>query len=160
MKKAFSAVAVISAIIYIYILIDLLFRLTGRAMIVVSPDMLKNYNYWNSINLVPFKTIIQYIKFFIEGRMVRIAINNLLGNIIIFIPAGFYLPFFLKIMRNLKIYVVTSAALIIFIEIAQIATRTGSMDIDDFILNLAGALIGFVIFTRTPARLLLRLRAW
>ncbi len=38
--------------------------------------------------------------------------------------------------------------------------HTGEMDIDDFILNFAGALIGFVIFTRTPARSLMERRAW
>jgi glycopeptide antibiotics resistance protein len=52
------------------------------------------------------------------------------------------------------------ATAIIIIEIVQISTKSGSLDIDDFILNFVGALIGFIIFTRSPIRVLLKLRAW
>ena len=46
------------------------------------------------------------------------------------------------------------------VEIIQLTTMSGSLDIDDFTLNFTGALIGFNVFTRTPIRSLLKLRAW
>jgi glycopeptide antibiotics resistance protein len=78
----------------------------------------------------------------------------------LFFPVGFYLPFFVQRMAKFKIYSVVVAASIIVIEIMQLATKSGSLDIDNFILNFAGALIGLVVFTRTPLRRLLELRAW
>jgi len=78
----------------------------------------------------------------------------------LFFPAGFYLPFFVRKMGKLKIYSIVMAALIIAVELVQVLTMTGSLDVDDFMLNSVGALIGYLVFTRTPARSLFKLRAW
>jgi glycopeptide antibiotics resistance protein len=160
MRKAFSGFVIASAGIYIFVLYYMLFRLPGRGMMVVSEQMLENYNYWNSINLIPFKTIAEYIAAVADGTINGHAIRNLLGNLLLFFPAGFYLPFFAQGMRKIKIYSMIMAAAIIAVEIVQLATKSGSLDVDDFILNFAGALIGFIIFTRTPIRSMLKLRAW
>jgi glycopeptide antibiotics resistance protein len=37
---------------------------------------------------------------------------------------------------------------------------SGTGDIDDFLLNLAGAIAGHVLVSRTPIRRLLTVRAW
>ena len=63
-------------------------------------------------------------------------------------------------MGKLKIYSIVMAALIIAVELVQVLTMTGSLDVDDFMLNSVGALIGYLVFTRTPARSLFKLRAW
>jgi len=44
MKKAFSGFAIASASIYIFVLYSLLFRLGDREMVIVSEQMLENYN--------------------------------------------------------------------------------------------------------------------
>ena len=159
-KKALSGIVIASAAIYIFLLYYMLFRLAGREMVILSEHMLYNYNYWNAVNLVPFKTITEYIAAVVDGSLRAHAIRNLFGNLLLFFPMGFYLPFFLEKMRKIKTYSMVMAAAIIVIEIVQLATKSGSLDIDDFILNLAGALIGFIVFTRTPIRKLLKLRAW
>ena len=160
MKKTFSGLMIASAGIYIFVLYYMLFRLAGREMVIMSEHMRDHYNYWNSMNLIPFKTIAEYITAIMNGGVRGHAIRNLCGNLFLFFPAGFYLPFFVQKMRKIKIYSIVMAAAIIVIEVVQLTTKSGSMDIDDFILNFAGALIGFVVFTRTSIRTLLKLRAW
>jgi hypothetical protein len=79
------------------------------------------------------------------GVYTKIAIRNLAGNLFLFLPFGFYLPFFIQIMKRLNIFMFTVAGLIIIVEVMQSMTRRGSIDVDDLILNLLGALIGFML---------------
>jgi glycopeptide antibiotics resistance protein len=159
-RKVFTAVAIATAALYGFVLYYMLFHLPGREMVMMPEDMLDNYNYWSSVNLIPFKTIAEYISAVIDGSMRGHAIRNLLGNLFLFFPAGFYLPFFVRKAGTFKIYSIVMAALIIVIEIMQLATKSGSLDVDDFILNFAGALIGLLVFTRTPIYRFFKLRAW
>jgi len=160
MKKAFSGFIIVSLLAYAYVLFVMLFVGFSRGMVIVSEHMLDNYNYLNSVNLLPFKTIMEYISAIFDGSARGHAIRNLSGNLFLLFPAGFYLPFFVQKTSKLKIYSIVMASIIIAIEIAQLATKSGSSDIDDFILNFAGALIGFLFFARTPLRTLFKLRAW
>ena len=159
-EKNISILIIASAVIYILILYFMLFIGFGRGMVILSEDMLDNFNYWNSVSLVPFKTITQYITTIADGNIKGHAIRNLSGNLFLFFPAGFYLPFFARKMNKIGIYSMVMAAVIIIVELIQLATKSGSLDIDDFILNYVGALIGFIIFTRTLIRALLQFRAW
>jgi glycopeptide antibiotics resistance protein len=94
-----------------------------------------NANY----NLDPFSTI----EFYLAGRVdFLVAFYNLAANIILFIPCGLFLILLLKkksIFTLLVIPVVSISA----IEITQFLSRRGSLDIDDFILNLLGVFIGY-----------------
>jgi glycopeptide antibiotics resistance protein len=138
----------------------MLFRLASREMVIMSEHMLDNYNYWNSINLTPFKTIIQYVAAVADGNIRGHAIRNLGGNLFLLFPFGFYLPFFVRKLTGLKAYAIIVVAFIIIIEAAQLVTMSGSMDIDDFLLNFTGAIIGFLICKHTPIRSLFKLRAY
>ena len=160
MRKVLSAFVVVSAGIYIFILYYMLFAGSGREMVVVSESMLDNFNYWNSVNLVPFKTIMEYIEALVDGSIRGHAIRNLLGNLFLLFPMGFYVPFFVKKMRKIGRYCMMIAIMVMVIEIVQIATKSGSLDIDDFILNFTGGLVGFIVFIRTPIRSLFNFRAW
>ena len=160
MKKVISGLAAASAAAYLFILYFMLFSGFGRGMVVMSESMLENFNYWNSVNLIPFKTIGEYAAAIANGSIQGHALRNLLGNLLLFFPAGFYMPFFARKARNIKTYSLLMAAAILMVEITQLLTKSGSLDVDDFILNFAGALIGFIVFTRTPARRLLSFRAW
>jgi glycopeptide antibiotics resistance protein len=93
-------------------------------------------------NFIPFKTIIDYV-FYEENQ--NIAIRNILGNIIIFVPFGFLLP--LIVTRKFKIFsiVTLSFLLSLVLELVQFFSGIGSFDVDDLILNTFGALLGFRI---------------
>ena len=160
MKKGFSALVIASVGLFIFVLYHMLFAGPNREMVVMSEDMLENYDYRNSINLIPFKTIVEYVTAMVDGSIRGHAIRNLLGNLLLFFPMGFYIPFFVKKTTKIKAYSMIMATLIVLVEIIQLAAKSGSLDIDDFLLNFAGALMSFVLFTRTPAAALLKLRAW
>ncbi|MTI49867.1 MAG: VanZ family protein [Firmicutes bacterium] len=97
--------------------------------------------YFKEINLVPFKTIVPYILNTANVNS-NIVIINVLGNIILFIPIGVIVGIIVK----KKIKSVLNLALIpMLIETIQYISATGVADIDDFILNFAGELMGLGI---------------
>jgi glycopeptide antibiotics resistance protein len=100
-----------------------------------------------SSNLVPFKTINGYILAMTNGSMnLIIPIKNLAGNVAAFLPMGIFLPYYIRRLNRLKSFTVTMTVMILSVEIIQLVTRRGSLDIDDFILNIIGALIGFSLW--------------
>jgi len=160
LKKIFTGFVIASAIFYIFVLYTLLFALQGRGMVIMSEHMLDNYNYWNSINIIPFKTIMEYIIAIFHESIRGHAIRNLCGNLFLLFPLGFYLPFFTQKMAKMKTYILVVVVFIVAVEIIQVITKTGSFDVDDIILNLTGALMGFIICKYTLIRSLFKLRAF
>lgn len=67
-----------------------------------------------------------------------------LGNVLMFLPFGFLLPFVRK-QANLGRVVLAGAALSAVIEVGQIVVAR-STDIDDLIANTLGALAGYGLF--------------
>lgn len=96
-------------------------------------------------NLVPFQNTLIYIngreKFYLE-----IIINNTLGNILVFLPLGIFLPHLFKKYRSYSKMFLHSLLLSLFIEIIQFSMQIGQFDIDDIILNTAGAILGLLIY--------------
>ena len=91
------------------------------------------------VNLEPFKTIEIYQTF---GKQI-------LGNFVMLLPLGIYLPLFYTRLR--KVYSFFAVLLICFlvsasIELLQLATSYRSADIDDVILNTLGGGTGFIIY--------------
>jgi glycopeptide antibiotics resistance protein len=99
----------------------------------------------NPYNLVPFKTIGNYIKASSHINQ-DIWITNLFGNVLAFLPLGFFLPLlFIRIngfWKTLGAVFITTAS----VEIIQFMTKVGSFDIDDIILNTLGGALGYLIF--------------
>jgi len=105
---------------------------------------------WHSIhggliNLFPFRSTIRYLTEF-DSYNLDIVLMNTLGNVIIFIPFGFLLPLLFKQINNVKMASKIFIKFILLIESLQLLTFTGVFDIDDIILNMLGALIGYGSF--------------
>ncbi|OPD60219.1 VanZ family protein [Bacillus anthracis] len=105
---------------------------------------------WHSIhggliNLVPFRSTIRYLTEF-DSYNIDIVLMNTLGNVIIFIPFGFLLPLLFKQINNVKMASKIFIKFILLIESLQLLTFTGVFDIDDIMLNMLGALIGYGSF--------------
>lgn len=97
----------------------------------------------NQINLIPFATIADYFKFGNKG----ISVKNLVGNVVIFIPIGFFLPFLIERFRKKKVLLLASFVFSLSFETIQLLfPMLGSFDVDDLILNTLGALIGYIGF--------------
>jgi glycopeptide antibiotics resistance protein len=97
---------------------------------------------FSSINLIPFHSIMEYI-FGSSDTLRKFAFGNVVGNIVIFIPLGIYLPLFKKdkrVLVNLLFIFIVS----LFVEIIQGLLGIGVSDIDDIILNCLGGWIGIL----------------
>ncbi|MBG9545589.1 VanZ family protein [Cytobacillus firmus] len=149
MKKIIRLIMGISFLSYLCALTVLLFFISrGFWSDMPLIDYMKQ-----SSNLVPFKTINGYILAMTNESMnLIIPIKNLAGNVAAFLPMGIFLPYFIKKLNRLKSFTVTMIVMILSVEIIQLVTRRGSLDIDDFILNIIGALIGFGLWKVTTAR--------
>lgn len=95
----------------------------------------------NTVNLIPFKTIIGYVSEFDSMYSTSTILFNLLGNLVALMPMAFFLPLLFKKQNKFKNFVLTTTGIILLIEILQLITSSGRFDIDDLILNLSGALI-------------------
>ena len=98
-----------------------------------------------SVNLVPFKTIINYIKEFNSMYSTRQIMFNLLGNICAFMPMALFLPLLFKKQSKFKNFIITMIIIILGIESLQLITTSGRFDIDDLILNLFGSVIMYLL---------------
>lgn len=97
------------------------------------------------LNLVPLRTIGQYLGLTEHAEPVSRshAIINLAGNVVMFVPLGFFLPLVASSCRKYRNHSLWVLAILLAIELLQLFTLLGSFDVDDFILNLAGAAIGY-----------------
>ncbi len=100
-------------------------------------------------NLVPFKEIRRFWEYREQLGMAAMF-TNLFGNILIFIPFGFFLPMASRI-RSFSTTLLSSLGLSLCVEIFQFFTKVGSFDVDDLILNTLGGVLGYLIFTACSA---------
>ncbi len=131
----------ISFIAYILLMLWLLFgqRIDGwRSEYSVESLMAR-------INIIPFRTLTQQLMRLSSSAKVH-AFINLFGNIIMFVPLGFFIPTLFSKTNTLCRTVLWSLVTVIGIELIQLFTLLGSLDVDDVILNLLGVVIGFGVY--------------
>ncbi len=76
---------------YVLLLLKILFL----SRVSISQLMNGQWEINRSINLIPFQSILQYISGSAEVK--RFAFGNVIGNIVLFVPLGVYLPVFKRI---------------------------------------------------------------
>lgn len=103
--------------------------------------------HFDMINLIPFATISSFFEHLKDGTLsMNIVRMNMAANLIMFVPMGVALPvLFEKKFNKLWRVILFVAILVGVIEVLQFLTFAGSADIDDLILNTAGAVVGYVI---------------
>ena len=131
MNKYIKGLCLLFFIIYVAIL---------AYMMLFSFSRLPREGY--SYNLVPFTTIKTFMNF--KHFNTDIWVINLIGNVGVFIPLGILLPILLR-YKWFTSYIVF-LCIIAVLELAQLLTRRGSLDIDDFILNSVGFFIGYLLY--------------
>lgn len=150
-KKLVSYLEHIVFAIYIVILLYILF-LGGRGY--TQYDNIGQFLKYN-INLVPFRTISEYCKSFINNTINRdIIIRNIFGNFILFMPMAVILSCIIKKFRTWRVFGLYMVIILCSVEVVQLLTKTGSLDIDDFILNMSGACLAFAIMKKEKIRVL------
>ena len=118
------------------------------------PGYTEGIPYWDQvaaqINLVPFRTLRLFADLLDSGvrSYIVMAVINLGGNIIMFIPLGFLLPRVFPKLHTLIRVLLATALIITAVEIIQLFTLVGSCDIDDLILNVLGSALGYLLHKR------------
>lgn len=100
----------------------------------------------DSVNLKPFATIERYLHMLSNQhnqKLLRHAVINLAGNVVMFIPLGFFLPKIFPRLRGLFRTFFLAVLLICLVEAVQYVTALGTCDVDDLILNLVGVCLGY-----------------
>jgi hypothetical protein len=83
----------------------------------------------------------------------RDALKQVGGNILLGVPFGFLLPVLAPGARGLLRVPALTAVVMLLVELVQGALVTGrAFDIDDVILNTAGALLGYLLLGRRLGR--------
>lgn len=91
-----------------------------------------------SNNFIPLKEIMRY------SYTSKLFFKNVLGNVLLFIPFGYFVN---DIVKNKKIIIATFVTLVTSLSIEIIQMNIGrSFDIDDIILNIFGGLIGYLFY--------------
>ncbi|MEU1616771.1 VanZ family protein [Streptomyces sp. NPDC005722] len=100
-------------------------------------------------NLQPGASLRQYY----ERYTVAGAVRQVGGNVLLGMPFGVLLPVLAPKARGALRVVVTTGLVMILVELAQGAVVQGrAFDVDDVIMNTAGALLGYLLFGRRLGR--------
>jgi glycopeptide antibiotics resistance protein len=98
---------------------------------------------FSNLHLSPFGTIRAQLGFGLRHSEAR----ELIGNVALFVPLGFLLPVAARMCRRLWVTLAVAAGLSALIEIVQALLPNHATDVDDVILNTAGAALGFLVFS-------------
>ena len=93
-------------------------------------------------NFKPFKTIKMYIDYSYKLN----SVENLAGNILVFVPFGFLFPMVFQDGWKFSVMFVNAFTFVLGIETFQLFSAFGAFDVDDILLNCLGAALGFGIY--------------
>lgn len=96
---------------------------------------------WSTSNFIPFKEIFRYQ----IGS--RLFFKNVIGNMLMFLPYGFFITEFIK-TKDIKLISFLVFIASFTIEITQLAIGR-VFDIDDILLNILGGLLGYLLYRIT-----------
>ena len=107
-------------------------------------ELIINFDTRFYINYIPF---VETIKMFRNDFAdIHIALYNVIGNILLFIPLGFCIPLFFNKKNKLSKVILYGFTASLTIEVLQLFTPYSITDIDDIIFNTLGTVIVFIIF--------------
>lgn len=102
-----------------------------------------------NINLIPFHTNISFLHSAISshaGGSLSHAFINLAGNVVLFIPLGIFLPAIWIGLRHWWPFFGSVSCILISVELLQLFSLRGICDVDDYLLNVLGASVGYCLF--------------
>ena len=100
-------------------------------------------NSGSGINLVPFSEIFRYQ---VGSKM---FIYNVLGNILLFVPYGYFVTRYINGKSLYQIFVI-SFVTSLTVEILQVKLGR-SFDVDDILLNVIGGMVGYFLYVALNA---------
>ena len=108
-------------------------------------------DYWNQlgerVNLVPFSSMGSMLHTLWHNPYPAVlwtVIYNIGGNIVMFVPLGFFLRFLFPGCRRFWRCMGVVALIMSTVELCQLLTLRGFCEVDDVLLNLLGAALGWL----------------
>ena len=138
-SKSRKRIRILGKILFVLYIIFIIYFLIFSDWYGRTGEM-QEYHY----NLVLFKEIKRFWEYRDQVGMFAMF-TNLFGNVIIFMPFGFFMPMASK-YRSLFSTVFYSFGLSLCVETFQLVTKVGSFDVDDLLLNTIGGLAGYILF--------------
>lgn len=116
----------------------------GLLLVAVTffPLVMIFYDWAGTSNFVPFASISQLLR----ETSTETAITNIGGNLVLLAPFGFLMPALFARMRSLWATTWRAALVSVAIEVGQGVTGARASDVDDVILNTAGAMAGYLVY--------------
>lgn len=147
-KRINIAREIILFIFFVYFLFLLLLTIFKGGRIEFSNQfnsfMYREHGLLGIINIVPIKETIN--TFMHSETGMRNSLRNLIGNILVFMPLGFFIPLLFEKFNNLKKVLKVGCLSSLAIELSQLFVGSNVCDIDDVIYNTLGALAGFICY--------------
>lgn len=147
MKKKAENLVIFLFVAYCSCMLWLLFAREQNPAALPFPVYLRAH-----VNLHPFRTIRLFTRILVppvRKSLVWAAIRNLLGNIFLFTPLGIFLPAVFPLLRSFLRTFFSTLLIISVIELTQLALMVGSCDVDDLLLNVLGASLGYGLYRIT-----------
>ena len=138
-SKSRKRIRILGKILFVLYIIFIIYFLIFSDWYGRTGEM-QEYHY----TLVLFKEIKRFWEYRDQVGMFAMF-TNLFGNVIIFMPFGFFMPMASK-YRSLFSTVFYSFGLSLCVETFQLVTKVGSFDVDDLLLNTIGGLAGYILF--------------
>lgn len=133
-------ISIIYLIFYLLAMIGFTFANFRDNILIDNGIMERGYN------LIPFNSINQMLN---SPLGLRVGLYNIIGNFLMLTPLAILLPLIDDRFKKIKNYLITIVLLTLMIELTQFITRIGSLDIDDFILNISGSFMVYLIIIKT-----------
>lgn len=144
--KFYKSILWILLFFYLFILVKLIlfkFKIGG-----VNYNYYVNYHFRIDIvnnsklaNFIPFKSIYNSIN---NTDTVEYKLQNLLGNIIGFMPIGILMPLLFPPVKSLRLVLYISFLTSLLFETIQLVFVLGTFDVDDLMLNSFGGVLGYL----------------
>lgn len=146
----------VTAILFLCYAVGMVFLLFDRNI-----AMENGVSYWEQVrsncNFVPWHTVGNYWdvltrpEYYIEKweaasvyrYQAAVAAINILGNIVMFVPLGVFLPILWPKLQKAWKAIPVGVLIIVLIELCQLFTLRGRCDVDDLLLNVPGIILGY-----------------
>ena len=103
------------------------------------------FHWQRSVSDINLRPLIETLKLSRGATMFDFYYQSL-GNVAWFVPLGILAPVIMDGQRKMRRTVLSGAALSLCIELLQFFLITGVTDIDDWIFNTIGALLGYTVY--------------
>ncbi len=139
-----------------HVIVFMIYILNLGYVLLFDPDFGRNAQHLIGFDLINLE-FMRTIRIFVHGYQLGILslesiLINIIGNLIIFMPMAYFLPVFFRIQRKWFVFFITISFLVAGVELLQMILQTGSADIDDWFLNVFGAISFYSILMVTPLK--------